>query len=132
MKKLLPFTLLIIGVFFGCTQKELVQPIAEEKAETCNLAAQAVVEYREAGHNSSEPFLYLVLVNEQGNRYQDVFPEGLELDGAYEVGDKVKITFHYGFSGDMVYVSACGNGDPTNPVYERMTQVVVCGIKGNS
>ncbi|MEZ4774831.1 MAG: hypothetical protein R3D00_16720 [Bacteroidia bacterium] len=132
MKKFFPFTLLIIGVFFGCTQKELVQPIAQEKIETCNLHTQAVVEYREAGHNSSQPFLYLVLVNEQGNRYQDVFPGGLTLEGAYEVGDKVEITFHYGFSGDLVYISACGNGDAENPVYERMTQIVVCGIKANS
>ncbi|MEZ4827075.1 MAG: hypothetical protein R3C61_12485 [Bacteroidia bacterium] len=133
MKVLLPVTLLIIGLSWGCTQRELVQPpVAEEKVETCNLHSQAVVEFREAGHNSSQSFLYLVLINETGNRYQDVFPASFKLEGSYEVGDKVEITFHYDFSGDMVYVSACGNGDADNPVYERMAQVVVCGIKSNS
>ncbi|MDX2246128.1 MAG: hypothetical protein SF052_05105 [Bacteroidia bacterium] len=132
MKVLLPIALLIIGLSWGCTQKELVQPLAEEKAETCNLYSQAAVEYREAGHNSSQPFLYLVLISETGNRYQDVFPASFKLEDSYKVGDKVEVTFHYDFSGDMVYVSACGNGDLENPVYERMAQIVICGIKGNS
>lgn len=127
MKTLLATLFLIATVAWSCAPPtETVVPQAE-KAERCHLQSDAIVELQEAGHDGTDPFWYLVLLNEKGERKEEVHPHQLATT-LQELGKKVRITYHFNLLEDFQYVSACGNGVEGEETIESIREVFVCEI----
>ena len=133
MKPVLPLLFVALAMTFSCQQAEPVGPYYEREiteVKTCHLFAEAIVEYREAGHNGSEPFYYLAMLDENGNWKEDVYTDKVQYD-KYQVGEKISVTYHYKLSNGFNYVSACG-GEGSDPTVEMMTEIVACEVDSNS
>lgn len=133
MKPVLPLLFVALAMTFSCQQPEdSIRPILDKQVsetKTCHLTASAIVEYREAGHDGSDPFYYLAVLDASGNWKEDVYTDKVQHD-KYQVGEKITIVFHYRIDNSFSYVSACGSSE--DPTMEQMTEVVVCDIDGHS
>ena len=111
---------------------EPIFPIAEvqNEVQTCNLQAQAIVQYREA-HNGLEPFYFLTILDESGRMIADVYTSSIQ-DGKIQVGETVAITYHYEIPNGNTYVSTCGHDPENQPTRQQMAEVFVCNMSGRS
>lgn len=127
MKSFFPIFCLFFLLLGSCAQQEEVVPEAE-KVPTCHLQGLAVVEDRVAGHNGSDPFFYVALLDDRGLKTEDVFP-GILLPALRKRGQIVELTYHYSYSEKFSYVSACGPDEYGQPLIEVMRKIQVCKIE---
>lgn len=128
MKSFLPLFCLLILLLASCAQQEEAVIPEAEKVPTCHLQGLAVVEDRVAGHNGSEPFFYVALLDDRGLKTEDVFP-GTLLPALRKRGQIVELTYHYSYSEKFSYVSACGPNTDGTPLIEVMRKIQVCKIE---